>query len=56
VRGYAGELALFEEDAGSVERQVAVFEVESARNVVREVLRLGEAQELTYGHGDKEKP
>ena len=47
-RGYAGELAFFEEDAGVVEGQAAVFEVEPARDVVREVLCLGEAQELAY--------
>ena len=43
-RGRAGELAFFEEDAGVVEGQAAVFEVEPARDVVREVLCLGEAQ------------
>jgi hypothetical protein len=43
-RGRAGELAFFEEDAGVVDGQAAVLEVEPVRDVVREVLRLGEAQ------------
>jgi len=43
-RGRTGELAFFEEDAGVVEGQAAILEVEPARDVVREVLRLGEDQ------------
>ena len=43
-RGQAGELTFFEEDAGVVEGQAAVFEVEQTRNIVREVLRPGEGQ------------
>lgn len=43
-RGQAGELTFFEEDAGVVEGQAAVFEVEQAPDGVREVLFLGEAQ------------
>jgi hypothetical protein len=33
-RGHAGELAFFEEDAGIIEGQATVFEVELARDVV----------------------
>jgi len=43
-RRRAEELASFEEDAGVVEGQAAIFEVEQARDVVRKVLRLGEVQ------------
>ena len=43
-RGRAGELDFLEEDAGVVEGQAAVFKVEPVRAVIREVLRLGQAQ------------
>jgi hypothetical protein len=43
-RGRVGALAFFEEDAGGVAGQAAVLEVEPARDLVREVLHLGEAQ------------
>ncbi len=43
-RGQAGELTFLEEDAGVVEGQATVFEVEQARDVVGEVLVPGEAQ------------
>ena len=47
-RGWTGELAFFEEDAGVIEGQAAIFEMKPAGDVIREVLRLGEAQELAY--------
>jgi hypothetical protein len=43
-RWRVGELAFLEEDAGVVDGQAAVFEVEPVSDVVREVLRLGEPQ------------
>ena len=47
-RGCPGKLAFFEEDAGVVEGHAAVFQVEPARDVVRETFRLGKAEKLTY--------
>lgn len=47
-RECTGELAFFEEDTRVVEGHAAVFQVKPARDVVREVLRLGKAEKLAY--------
>ncbi len=42
-----GELALFEQNAGVVERQATVLAVQNARDLIRHVLLLWNAQNLT---------